>query len=266
MRPGTKGNKQNIEAILFDMNGTLRRREAHEPTQLAASRRLQELLEKDDVSDIYWEELSHRYRTYSLWAQERLVQLSESEIWTHWILPDANPEQIGPVAAELTLAMSERKGRMVPNKFATETIVELKRRGYRLGIISNSISALDIPRSLDAFGWKDHFEVVILSSAVKYRKPAPEIFQAATNRMNIDPALCAYLGNRVMKDIMGCKQAGFGMGIILQSPGDPQRDDQKTSIQPDAVINCLKELLDIFPSRVFLKAEAESQRDNSSSI
>ena len=37
----------NIQAILFDINGTLRVREPHEPTQRAAIARFLELLEKE---------------------------------------------------------------------------------------------------------------------------------------------------------------------------------------------------------------------------
>ena len=135
--------------------------------------------DKENVSDVDWEELTRRQKAYGEWAQENLIQLSEAEIWSRWILPDYPAEQIEPVAAELTLAWSERKGRTIPNAGAEETLVELKRRGYRLGIISNTMSTLDIPRCLDAFGWNEYFEVVVLSSALKCRKPAPEPFWEA---------------------------------------------------------------------------------------
>ena len=176
---------------------------------------------KEDASDAFWEELTSAHRSYSQWAQENLLQLSEEEIWTRWILPDYPREQIEPIAAELTLAWMERKGRTVPKPEAEETLIELKRRGYRLGVISNSMSSLDIPRSLDAFGWKEYFEVVILSSAVKCRKPAPEPFWEAAHALNVEPDQCAYLGNRISKDMVGCKRAGFALGIILEPPGGP---------------------------------------------
>ena len=74
-----------IEAILFDMNGTLRFREAHEQTQCAAFSRLLEIIGRDDVD---WDELSRRQNSYSAWAQQNLIQLSEAEIWSRWILPE----------------------------------------------------------------------------------------------------------------------------------------------------------------------------------
>jgi putative hydrolase of the HAD superfamily len=238
---------RNIEAILFDMNGTLRMREPHEPTQRAAIRRMLELLGKEDASDAYWEELTRRQKAYSHWAQENLLQLSEGEIWTRWFLPEYPRELIESVAAELTLAWSERKGRAIPKPSAEEMLIELRRRGYRLGVISNTISSLDIPRSLDAFGWKDYFEVVILSSFLKCRKPAPEPFLEAARVLNVEPARCAYLGNRISRDVIGCKRAGFAFGIIIEPFGNPRTDEQDQIIKPDAVINLLSELLEIFP-------------------
>ena len=76
---------QLIEAILFDMNSTLCRREPHEPTRRAALERILALLGKKDASEAFWEELERRYKIYTGWAQENLIQLSEQEIWTRWI-------------------------------------------------------------------------------------------------------------------------------------------------------------------------------------
>jgi putative hydrolase of the HAD superfamily len=240
---------RNIDAILFDMNGTLRVREPHQPTQYKATQRILELLGGNDIPDSYWEELTLRRKKYSQWAQEHLIQLTEGEIWTRWILPEYPSEQIEPVAAELTLAWSERNGHTVPKPGAGKMLVELKRRGYHLGVISNTMSSLDIPRDLDAFGWKDHFEVVILSSGIKYRKPAPEPFLEAARVLKVDPARCAYLGNRISKDIVGCKRAGFGLGIILEPTDGPRVDEQDHVISPEAIIHSLNELLEIFPMR-----------------
>lgn len=236
----------NIEAILFDMNGTLRKREPHEPTQQSAFSRLRKFL-GDGEHD--WDELTRRQKAYSNWAQEQLLQFSEAEIWSRWILPEFPREQIEPVAAELMLAWSERKGRIVRSPSAEETLTELKRRGYKLGVISNTMSTLDIPRSLESFGWTDYFDVVILSSALKIRKPAPEPFLEAARRLNLPPERCAYLGNRISKDIVGCQRAGFALGLILEPASGPRADEKDQTAAPNAVIHALGELLEIFPVR-----------------
>jgi putative hydrolase of the HAD superfamily len=238
-----------IEAILFDMNGTLRMREPHPETQRAAFARLRQLLGKDDASDTYWEELTHRQKAYTRWAQENLTQLSEADIWTQWILPDAPPEQIEPVAPELMLAWAERKGRVIPKPGAGKTLMALKQRGYHLGVLSNTMSMLDIPRNLGNFGWSDLFDVVALSAELKIRKPAPGAFLEVARRMGIPPMHCAYLGNRISKDIVGCKRAGFALGIVLEPAEGPRPDELDPTVKPDLVIHSLPELLDIFPAR-----------------
>jgi FMN phosphatase YigB (HAD superfamily) len=209
-----------------------------------------ELLKFNDSPDGFWEELTIRYKSYCTWAQENLVQLTETEIWTHWLLPDVPASQIESIAAELTMAWSDRKGRAIPKQGADQTLVELTRRGYRLGVISNSMSSLDIPRSLELFGWKDRFEAVVLSSAVKCRKPAPEIFWEATHALKLLPVQCAYVGNRISRDVVGCKRAGFALGIIIEPEGKQRPDEQDQLIPPDLVIHSLAELLSVFPTRV----------------
>jgi putative hydrolase of the HAD superfamily len=239
----------NIEAILFDMNGTLRMRVAHPETQQAAFSRLSQLLGNQTSDESYWEELTRRQKAYSCWAQQNLTQLSEVEIWTQWICPDVPRKQIEPVAAELMLAWGERKGRVIPKPGAGETIRTLKKRGYRLGVISNSTSTLDIPRNLELFGWEEYFEVVVLSSELKIRKPAPEPFLEAARRLDLLPARCAYLGNRIMKDIAGCQHAGFAIGIALELDKSLYADELDQAIKPDLTIQSLTGLLEIFPDR-----------------
>ena len=241
-----------IEAIFFDVNGTLRLRQAHEPTQRAAIARIQQLLDKPVLSDADWQRLTERFEAYRRWTQETLRQLSEAEIWTDWMLPDEPRERVAPVAAELMLAWGERKGRTIPRPGALETLAALRYRGYRLGMISNTMSSLDIPRSVEEFGWQGYFEAVILSSGVKVRKPAPEPFLAAARALNVEPAHCAYLGNRFLKDVVGCKRAGFALGILIEYPDQPPLEENKPSVVVDAVVHSLSELLDIFPPKKLL--------------
>lgn len=239
----------NIEAIFFDMNGTLRTRVPHAATQQSAVSRMLKLLGKDNVPDEYWGKLAERQAAYRQWAHSSLRQLSEEEIWTNWMLPDEPPERVASVAAELMLAWGERKGRTLPRPGALETLAELKQRGYRLGVISNTMSSLDIPRSVDEFGWKEYLEAVILASGIKARKPAPQPFLDAARTLNVEPAYCAYLGNRYWKDLVGCKRAGFALGIIIAYPDLPYPEESKQSDLVDAVIHSLGELLDIFPPK-----------------
>jgi FMN phosphatase YigB (HAD superfamily) len=66
--------------------------------------------------------------------------------------------------------------------------------------------------------------------------------------MGVPPAHCAYLGNRISRDIVGCKRAGFALGIVLEPAEGPRPDEVDKTVKPDRVIHSLAELLDIFPA------------------
>ena len=238
----------NIEAIIFDMGGTLRERVPDEKYQAQALTRLLHLLGKPGVSSDYLEELARRYTTYATWAQDHLVESSEQEIWTRWMAPELPRERIASHAVELTILWRDRLGRVAPRPDARQVIAELSARGYRLGVISNTISSVDVPRSLEAYGLHSHFGVIILSSTSRRRKPAPEIFWEATRALEVEPARCAYLGDRISRDVVGSKQAGFAMAIIIEARGS-MTEPRDGMPKPDATIHTLSELLEIFPSR-----------------
>jgi len=98
-------------------------------------------------------------------------------------------------------------------------------------------------------GWNTFFDTVVLSAFEKIRKPDPDLFRKAAQNIHSDPVCCAYVGNRISKDIVGCKNAGYSLGIILETPGWRRKEDQDLSEIPDLTINLIEDLLDIFPTR-----------------
>ena len=76
-----------------------------------------------------------------------------------------------------------------------------------------------------------------------------EPFLEAVSGLNVEPALCAYLDSRIFRDTVGCKRAGFGLGLIIEPSEGPRVDEQDQALRPDAVIHSLTDLLDIFPMR-----------------
>lgn len=238
-----------VEAIIFDVGGTLRERVPDEPFQKQATERVLNLLGKLDTPLDYLDELARRYEAYSEWAQERLIELSEEEIWTRWLVPELPREQIAPNAIELTLAWRNRFGRATPRADTRAVITELHARGYRLGIISNTTSSVDAPRSLEDYGLKQYFGVIILSATSRCRKPAPEIFWEAARALGVDPARCVYVGDRISRDIVGARRAGFAQAILIEARGS-HTEPRDGATPPDAIIHSLSELLAIFPARM----------------
>ncbi len=65
--------------------------------------------------------------------------------------------------------------------------------------------------------------------------------------MRLEPVNCAYLGNRISRDVVGCRNAGFSLAIIIEPGGKPRTDELDQIAKPDFVIHSLGELLNIFP-------------------
>lgn len=95
-----------------------------------------------------------------------------------------------------------------------ETLEELRRRGYRLGVISNADGRAE--QALDVAGLGAHFEFVIDSGLVGVDKPDPRIFHMALERIGVHPHDAVYVGDIYEIDVQGARAAG--MRAILVDP------------------------------------------------
>jgi HAD superfamily hydrolase (TIGR01509 family) len=238
----------DIEAIFLDSGNTMRVIVKDAAFQSHAQQQLVKLIGTQESPDAFYERLEERYAAYKRLAKGTLLQASETELWTRWMLPDHPADQIAPLAGQLTLLWHGRKGRHVPRPDVKETIIELYRRGYSLGIIANSISTVEIPNWLEADSLTQYFKVVVLSSKFGRRKPDLHIYLEAAYLGGIKPVNCAYVADNPSQDIKGARQAGFGMIVILE-PTTPEKEPAESIYKPDEIIRQCGDLLKIFPPR-----------------
>jgi putative hydrolase of the HAD superfamily len=238
----------NIEAIFLDLGNTLRFLVKDEAHMSQARRKIAELIGTDEDPEAFFEKLNARYKTYRKWAFENLTEAPESDLWTRWLTPDFPAEKIAPLGMELTYQFRQSAGRRVVVDHGKEVVVELHRRGYILGIISNLISSREIPDWMDADGFTPYFKSVVLSSVFGKRKPDPAIYFEAARIAGVDPSRCVYVGDNLKRDVTGARAAGFGMVVIMISPEDLAEETITDENRPDVIIHEFKELLDIFPA------------------
>jgi len=240
-----------IEAILFDMGGTLRgSAKKDEDSKKEIVRKIIGLVGADASPEEFAEMLTERTKAYRRWAKKTLTDVDERELWTKWMLPNWPSEQIGDIAMQLNSLWREATGDRIIFPESKEVILELFRRGYRLGLISNTISSVETPQLLSELELTGYFETVILSCVVGIRKPDPAILLEATKRMNIDPAKCAYIGNLLHRDVQPSQKAGFAKVVIRR---DSETFDAYQTKYPEFVadhyIDDLYGLLDLFPDQ-----------------
>jgi len=88
-----------------------------------------------------------------------------------------------------------------------EIVAGLKRRGYRLGVVSNAEGRVE--RDLESAGFRGLFDTVVDSHVVGVEKPDPEIFRIALERLEAAPEHALYVGDLPAVDLAGARAAGL---------------------------------------------------------
>jgi putative hydrolase of the HAD superfamily len=240
--------KPEIEAIFIDLGNTMRILVKDEAHQSNARRKIAELVGSQESPEILCQRIDERYKMYRKWAFETWIEAPECELWTRWLLPDYPAEILTPIAAELTYQYRQSMGKRFLQPDAKQVVFELNKRGYRLGIISNVISTQEIPDWLEADGLSQYFTSMVLSSVFGRRKPDPEVYWEAARRIGVPAEKCVYVGDNPSRDVVGTRNARFGMIILLMDPDEEEKNPPTGENKPDLIIHEFGQLLDIFPA------------------
>jgi putative hydrolase of the HAD superfamily len=97
---------------------------------------------------------------------------------------------------------------------SAEALARLQAAGIRLGVVSNSDGRVE--QALEAAGLRQYFDVVIDSALVGVEKPDPRIFQAALDRLGVEPDQALYVGDLYQVDVVGARAAGIDAILLGQ--------------------------------------------------
>ncbi len=239
-----------IEAILLDVGNTLRVLFPDPEFQADAVKQLYSLLNPMEPVDEFMEKIEVRWKAHRKLSKATLIEASERDLWSKILLPEYPEEFIAPLAGKLTRLWRDHDGKRIPRPDVKETIIELHKRGYVLGIIANTITETEIPDWMVEDDVEQYFKTVVLSSKVVFRKPDPEIYWLAARQIGVEPKFCAYVGDNPVRDVEGTYAAGYGMMILFEEPKTLAKEPPTGEYNPDYSIKEMRELLDIFPSRV----------------
>lgn len=93
-----------------------------------------------------------------------------------------------------------------------EALVELRRRGVKVAIVSNSEGMLE--PLFATLGLGECFDVVVDSGKVGVEKPDPRIFQIALDATGVRADRTLHLGDIFATDILGARRSGIRYGLI----------------------------------------------------
>jgi putative hydrolase of the HAD superfamily len=123
---------------------------------------------------------------------------------------------------------------------AIETLAELRARGYRIGLISNTIWPAELHiEDLEEIGVLPYLEHLIFSGEIGLWKPNRAVFQHVLAALEAEPEHAVFVGDSPREDILGAH--GAGMRAVWVRSAEFPLDD----VEPNAIISELPELLPI---------------------
>ena len=249
----------SIQAVFFDMGGTIETYWYTHELRLQATSGLQKLLLAADL-DIHLKDeqlyklISAGLDRYHDWRVHSLEELSPSRVWSEYILAGypVDFHRLEAIAEDLMLYIETHFYQRDMRPEMPVVLDAIRQMGLKIGLISNVNSLGQVPTNLEKYGLRHYFDPIVLSSQYGRRKPDPAIFHYAARLANVPTSECLYVGDRISRDIVGARKAGYRLAIRIRHPfGDGEED---AGANPDAEIDQMTELLDML--QVELKQSA----------
>ena len=109
-----------------------------------------------------------------------------------------------------------------------ETLEELKKNDYILGLISNGDYGQQVQK-MQYVGIYDLFDYINTSSQFEYSKPNPKLFKTIFAMHNINLEKVCYIGDSYKKDVLPCRQIGV-KSILIDRKGVDYSDPELIKI------------------------------------
>ncbi len=209
------------DVVIFDLYGTLVdgfSYTAHERALVAMT----QVLQTPDP-----QAFTHSF-THETWLARGAGQFASIEENIAWIYARAGwplaPERLAE-AIQIRLAFAREGLAALPGALATLTT--LRRRGYRLGLISDC--SAETPQLWQSLPFAALIESPIFSCEVGYLKPDPQIYQIACERLGVLPGACYYIGDRP-EEVIGAR--AFGMRAVRVRPPHDDTYEARESGRP----------------------------------
>jgi len=138
---------------------------------------------------------------------------------------------------------------------AHDVLSELRERGYRIGLISNTgrTPGYALREILDRLGLAASIDVMVFSNEHGACKPQPSIFATLREALDVEYDEMMFVGDNLYVDVHGAQRLGI-TGIHFDPPtrgtAIAPPVDHGLEIVPHATIRELRELIDVVPALI----------------
>jgi HAD superfamily hydrolase (TIGR01509 family) len=122
-----------------------------------------------------------------------------------------------------------------------ETLLDLKQRGYRLGVVTSG-SESRVCREIEQWSLGDCFEAVICNEHIVNKKPHPEGLELALDRVGSSRSETAYVGDAPEDIQMGKQAKVLTVGVRSTYPSSSRLPGS----EPDLLLESIVELTQHF--------------------
>ncbi len=133
-------------------------------------------------------------------------------------------------------------GNMKPAKGVLETLKEIKKRGLRVGIVTDLTTHIQL-RKVQKLGITRYVDVLVSSEEAGSEKPHAIMFLLALNKLDLSPHDVVFVGDNSTKDIEGANAVRMDSVLIKHGPLAKEMDEDYQ--KPNFVIRKISEVLDI---------------------
>ncbi|WP_042148352.1 HAD family hydrolase [Paucisalibacillus sp. EB02] len=211
-----------IKAVVFDLDGTLLNRDAS--VKVFIERQYQRLnkwlnhIPKDNYITRFIELDNRGY----VWKDEVYQQLVDEFDITGLTWDELLQDYI-----------NQFKDNCVPFSNLISTLEELRNRNIILGMITNGKGQFQMD-NIKALGIEKYFKAILISEWEGTKKPEPQIFQIALDKLSVLPSESIFVGDHPENDVKAAQSVGM--------KGIWKRDYQRENVKADFIVKDLEEV------------------------
>jgi N-acetyl-D-muramate 6-phosphate phosphatase len=217
---------REFKAIFFDLDGTLV--DIHGPLYIAARNALNELGQQPPLT-----------------REHYLEAIASEDPWLG--VPEPIRSDYLKLAFAYFITELDRTERLEVLPHVQETLAELKRRSYSMGVVTSRPGvAQRLIEKLAMVGLAAYFDQVITQEVASLRAlDKTDSLKHAAMRASVVPHACMYVGDEP-RDVMAGMGAGFGATVaVATGPASLALLQNHPHYRPDFVIRSMAEFVDL---------------------